>query len=56
VSRPRILTFAGATRSQSRNKKLIRVVAQAAEEPGGEATLIDLRDQVLAVTARLNLE
>ena len=41
---PKILAFAGATRSQSWNKKLIRVAASAAEEAGAEVTLIDLRD------------
>ena len=41
---PRILAFAGATRTQSWNKKLIRVAVRAAEEAGGEVTLIDLRD------------
>ena len=41
---PKILAFAGATRSQSWNKKLIRVAARAAEEAGAEVTLIDLRD------------
>ena len=41
---PKILAFAGATRTQSWNKKLIRVAVRAAEEAGGEVTLIDLRD------------
>jgi NAD(P)H-dependent FMN reductase len=41
---PKILAFAGATRSQSWNKKLIRIAARAAEEAGAEVTLIDLRD------------
>jgi chromate reductase len=44
VIRPKILAFAGATRSQSWNKKLIRVAVAAAEEAGGRVTLIDLRD------------
>jgi chromate reductase len=44
VSRPKILAFAGATRTQSWNKKLIRVAVGAAEEAGGEVTLIDLRE------------
>jgi NAD(P)H-dependent FMN reductase len=42
--RPRILAFAGATRTQSWNKKLIRIAARVAEEAGGDVTLIDLRD------------
>jgi chromate reductase len=41
---PKILAFAGSTRSQSWNKKLIRIAARAAEEAGAEVTLIDLRD------------
>ncbi len=44
MSRPKILAFAGATRTQSWNKKLIRVAVGAAEEAGGEVTLIDLRE------------
>jgi NAD(P)H-dependent FMN reductase len=42
--RPNILAFAGATRSQSHNKKLIKVAIEGAEEVGAEVTLIDLRD------------
>jgi NAD(P)H-dependent FMN reductase len=41
---PKILAFAGSTRGQSWNKKLIRIAAQAAEEAGAEVRLIDLRD------------
>jgi NAD(P)H-dependent FMN reductase len=44
VARPKILAFAGATRRESFNKKLVRIAARAAEEAGGEVTLIDLRD------------
>jgi chromate reductase, NAD(P)H dehydrogenase (quinone) len=44
MTKPRILAFAGATRTQSWNKKLIRLGAKAAEEAGAEVTLIDLRD------------
>jgi len=44
MSAPKILAFAGATRSQSWNKKLISVAVRAAEEAGAEVTLIDLRD------------
>ena len=40
----KVLAFAGATRTESWNKKLIRVAVRAAEEAGGEVTLIDLRD------------
>ena len=41
---PRILAFAGATRTQSFNKKLIRLGAEAARRAGAEVTLVDLRD------------
>jgi NAD(P)H-dependent FMN reductase len=41
---PRILAFAGATRTESWNKKLIRVGAESVRRAGGEVTLIDLRD------------
>ena len=41
---PRILAFAGATRTESFNKKLIRLGAEAARKAGAEVTLIDLRD------------
>ena len=44
MKRPKILAFAGATRTESWNKKLIRVAVQAAKTAGGEVTLIDLRD------------
>jgi NAD(P)H-dependent FMN reductase len=41
---PRILAFAGSTRTHSWNKKLIRVAADSAGAAGAEVTLIDLRD------------
>ncbi len=41
---PQILAFAGSTREDSFNKKLVRVAADRAREAGGEVTLIDLRD------------
>lgn len=41
---PRILVFAGSTRTGSLNKKLARVAAGFAEEAGAEVTLVDLRD------------
>ncbi len=42
--RSRILAFAGSTRTESWNKKLIRLGAEAARRAGAEATLLDLRD------------
>lgn len=41
---PRILALAGSTRSESYNKRLVRVAAKAAESAGAEVTVIDLRD------------
>lgn len=40
----KILAFAGSTRRDSLNKKLVRIAADRACEAGGEVTLIDLRD------------
>ncbi|HSB70157.1 MAG TPA: NAD(P)H-dependent oxidoreductase [Candidatus Methylomirabilis sp.] len=45
--RPTILAFAGSTRSESYNKRLIRIAAAGAKEAGAEVTLIDLRDYPL---------
>ncbi|WP_395735678.1 NADPH-dependent FMN reductase [Prosthecobacter sp.] len=44
---PKILAFAGSTRSDSCNKKLVRLAADAARSAGAEVTLIDLRDYAL---------
>jgi len=41
---PKILAFAGSTRMDSFNKKLLRAGAQAAREAGAEVTLLDLAD------------
>lgn len=40
----KILAFAGSTRKDSLNKKLIKIVAAGASESGADVTLIDLRD------------
>jgi chromate reductase, NAD(P)H dehydrogenase (quinone) len=40
----KILAFAGSTRTESFNKKLIRIGADAARAAGAEVTLVDLRD------------
>jgi chromate reductase len=45
--KPRILAFAGSTRTDSYNKKLVRVAAAMAEAAGAEVTIIDLRDYPL---------
>lgn len=44
---PKILAFAGASRSGSYNKKLVKIAAEGAREAGAEVTLIDLRDYPL---------
>jgi NAD(P)H-dependent FMN reductase len=43
-SKPKILAFAGSTRTDSFNKKLMRVAAQGAVKAGAEVTVIDLKD------------
>lgn len=40
----KILAFAGSTREQSFNKKLVKIAAGGAKKSGGEVTYIDLRD------------
>lgn len=42
--KPKILAFAGSTRTDSFNKKLIRIAATGASEAGAEVKIIDLRD------------
>jgi len=44
VNKAKILCFAGSTRSQSVNKKLVKVAMHAAQEAGAEVTYIDLKD------------
>lgn len=44
MSTPKILAFAGSTRSASYNKLLARVAADAARTAGAEVTFLDLRD------------
>jgi NAD(P)H-dependent FMN reductase len=44
---PKILAFAGSTRKESWNKKLLRQAAEAAHGAGAEVTVIDLADYPL---------
>ncbi|MEH1854000.1 MAG: NAD(P)H-dependent oxidoreductase [Nostoc sp.] len=44
VSTPKILAFAGSTRIDSYNKKLVKIAATGAKAAGAEVTYIDLRD------------
>lgn len=41
---PKILAFAGSTRSGSFNKKILAIAAEAARKAGARVTVIDLRD------------
>jgi chromate reductase len=41
---PRILAFAGSTRRDSFNKKLVPIAAKGARDAGAAVTLIDLKD------------
>jgi NAD(P)H-dependent FMN reductase len=44
MAQPKILAFAGSTRTESWNKKLIKIAVEGARAAGAEVTLIDLRD------------
>jgi chromate reductase len=41
---PKILAFAGSTRKESFNKKLVKIAADAARAAGAQVTYVDLRD------------
>ena len=42
--KPKILAFAGSTRTDSYNKKLVKISSIGATETGADVTIIDLRD------------
>jgi chromate reductase, NAD(P)H dehydrogenase (quinone) len=44
ASTPKILAFAGSTRADSYNKKLVKIAATGATVAGAEVTYVDLRD------------
>lgn len=44
ADKPKILAFAGSTRIESYNKKLVKIAANGAKAAGAEVTYIDLRD------------
>jgi len=46
---PRILAFAGSLRTDSYNKRLVKIAVEAAREAGAEVTLIDLLDFPLPI-------
>ncbi|HEX5358798.1 MAG TPA: NAD(P)H-dependent oxidoreductase [Candidatus Nitrosotalea sp.] len=47
MAKPKILAFAGSTRTDSFNKKLVKIAAAGAMEGGADVTVIDLRDFVM---------
>jgi NAD(P)H-dependent FMN reductase len=47
MSHPRILAFAGSTRTESLNKKLCAIAARAVEQAGAQLTTVDLRDYAM---------
>ncbi|MBK4735170.1 NADPH-dependent FMN reductase [Noviherbaspirillum pedocola] len=48
-TKPKILAFAASTRSESFNKKLVRVAAEGARAAGAEVNVIDLRDFTMPI-------
>jgi chromate reductase len=44
ATEPRILAFAGSTRADSFNKRMMRIAAAGARSAGAEVAVIDLRD------------
>jgi NAD(P)H-dependent FMN reductase len=44
VHTPKILAFAGSTRINSYNKKLVQIAADGAKKVGADVTYVDLRD------------
>lgn len=44
IRKPKILAFAGSTRKDSFNKKLVKIAADGARQAGAEVTFLDLRD------------
>ena len=49
MSKPRILAFAGSSRSDSVNKKVVHLAAAAAERAGADVTVLDLADYPLPI-------
>ena len=46
---PKILAFAGSLRTDSFNKKLVKIAVKGAEEAGAKVTYIDLKDYPLPI-------
>lgn len=49
MTQPKILAFAGSSRRESLNKKLVKVAAQGASAAGADVTYIDLADYPLPI-------
>lgn len=49
MPKPKILAFAGSTRQESYNQRLIAVAAQGAEEAGAQVTLINLANYPMPI-------
>ena len=47
ADQPSVLAFAGSTRADSFNKKMVRIAADGARGAGVEVTLVDLRDYAM---------
>ena len=47
TDQPTILAFAGSTRADSFNKKMVRIAADGARNAGAKVTLVDLRDYAM---------
>lgn len=47
MSQPKIVAFAGSTRTGSFNKQLLAIAAEAARAAGADVTVVDLRDLAL---------
>src|SRR5690242_4508342 len=44
LTKPKVLAFAGSTRMDSFNKKLVKIAATGAREEGADVTVADLHD------------
>ena len=49
MPKPKILAFAGSTRTDSFNKKLVKISTLGAIEAGADVTVIDLRDFIMPI-------
>lgn len=47
MSAPQLLAFAGSTRRESFNKRLLPILSRGAERAGAQVTMVDLRDYAM---------